>query len=269
METSVILKKQNLTHLKWALVRSSSGTAGTFLKSEATLSGRKIYYKLSDFDRNNGVVGHECINEIIVDRLLSILGVEHLHYQLIYADIELDGKVHTTYLCASEDFKILGENKIALDNYYTNNHIDNESPYEFCQRLGFKDYIDTMLAVDYIICNRDRHGANIEVLRNSRKHSLRIAPMFDQGLSLLFSCHSPQSIRDFDVMRDIPCNNFIGSRSPLENLSYLDGRKVFSGILKGTDKGVLFQGLDNAISDEHRDKIWSMIWQRYQLYENL
>ena len=45
-----------------------------------------------------------------------------------------------------------------------------------------------MIAVDYIILNRDRHGANIEVLRNSRAHSLRIAPLFDHGLSLMYSC---------------------------------------------------------------------------------
>ena len=37
----------------------------------------------------------------------------------------------------------------------------------------------------YLILNRDRHGANIEVLRNSRKKTVRLAPLFDHGLSLL------------------------------------------------------------------------------------
>ena len=31
-----------------------------------------------------------------------------------------------------------------------------------------------MLAVDYIILNRDRHGANIEVLRNPKKKTIRL-----------------------------------------------------------------------------------------------
>ena len=66
------LDKQDLTFLKWSHIRSSSGTAGTFLKSESSINGRKIYYKLSNFDPVKGVVGHECINEIIVDRAVFI-----------------------------------------------------------------------------------------------------------------------------------------------------------------------------------------------------
>lgn len=49
-----------------------------------------------------------------------------------------------------------------------------------------------MLAVDFLILNRDRHGANIEVLRNARARTLRIAPLFDHGLSLLYSCLSEE-----------------------------------------------------------------------------
>ena len=91
--------------LSWSKTRNSSGTAGTFLKAYSELGGRKIYYKLSNYDIINGIIGHECVNELIVDRLLSILGIDHLHYQLIHADILLDGKIKDTYLCASEDFK--------------------------------------------------------------------------------------------------------------------------------------------------------------------
>lgn len=43
----VILEKQDLTHLSWSKIRRSSGTAGSFLKAQATYHGQKIYYKLS------------------------------------------------------------------------------------------------------------------------------------------------------------------------------------------------------------------------------
>ena len=46
--------------------------------------------------------------EIIVDRLLTLLEVEHLEYELIHADIEIEGKRYNLYLCASEDFKKRG-----------------------------------------------------------------------------------------------------------------------------------------------------------------
>ena len=92
MNNKIIMETQDLTYLKWSHIRSSSGTAGTFLKSESVIEGKKIYYKLSNFDSVNGVIGHECVNEIIVDRLLTLLEVEHLEYELIHADIEIEGK---------------------------------------------------------------------------------------------------------------------------------------------------------------------------------
>ena len=95
MNNKIIMETQDLTYLKWSHIRSSSGTAGTFLKSESVIEGKKIYYKLSNFDSVNGVIGHECVNEIIVDRLLTLLEVEHLEYELIHADIEIEGKRRT------------------------------------------------------------------------------------------------------------------------------------------------------------------------------
>ena len=130
------MEKQNLTYLNWSHVRSSSGTAGTFLKSESNIAGEKIYYKLSNYDPVKGIIGHECVNEIIVGRLLTILGEEHLHYELIHADVEIEGKIHETYLCASKDFKQRGESKIALDNYYMANALKEESHYDFCKRMN-------------------------------------------------------------------------------------------------------------------------------------
>ena len=270
MKTKVINEKQDLTYLKWSHIRSSSGTAGTFLKSESTLHGAKIYYKLSNFDPVKGVVGHECVNEIIVDRLLTILGVEHLSYELINADIEIEGNIYSTYLCASEDFKKRGESKIALDDYYRTNAQKGESQYDFCVREGWKEYIDRMIAVDYLILNRDRHGANIEVVRNSRAHTLRIAPLFDHGLSLLYSCMSDNDVEQFDIMQDKRCQNFIGGYSCYENLQLIkDKTKIFENKLQESDRDIIFEGMDNILSDIFINKIWNMIYERYKIYENL
>ena len=270
METQIIHEKQDLTYLNWSKIRNSSGTAGSFLKASSELGGRKIYYKLSNFDQQEGVVGHECVNEIIVDRLLTILGVPHLSYELINADIEVEGRVYNTYLCASEDFKLRGESKVALDDYYRWNAERAESHYDFCVRNGFQQYIDQMLAVDFIILNRDRHGANIEILRNAREHDIRIAPLFDHGLSLLYSCATDKAVEAFDPMSDTPCNNFIGGRSCFENLNLIkDPKKVFKGKLNSSHEVELFKDLDGVISDIRRQKIWDMIYMRYKVYENL
>ena len=266
----IVNEKQDLTYLSWSHVRSSSGTAGTFLKSESGLGGVKTYYKLSNFDPVRGVTGHECINEIIVDRLLTLLKVEHLSYNLIHAEIQIEDQTYDTYLCASKDFKKRGESKIALDDYFAANSLKGESHYDFCKRMNWQQYIDTMLAVDYLILNRDRHGANIEVLRNAKNRTLRIAPLFDHGLSLLYSCSSDEEALRFDIHEDKKCQNFIGGYSCYDNLRLIENpRHVFAGKLTESDREFLFAGLENILSDVFIERIWRMIYERYGKYENI
>jgi len=134
MKDQLILRKQDFTYLTWAKYRNSSGTAGSFLKAYSDLGSDKLYYKLSNYDSFRGIIGHECVNELIVDRLLTILGIPHLSYQLIHADVLIDGREYETYLCASRDFKQPGESKIALDVYYQTERKERESPLDFCLR---------------------------------------------------------------------------------------------------------------------------------------
>lgn len=265
----IIHEKQDMTHLSWAKIRNSSGTAGSFLKAYSTLGGQKTYYKLSNFDKVKGIVGHECINEIIVDRLLDILGIEHLHYQLIHADVKIDGKLHEVYLCASKDFKQRGESKLALDAYWESERLENETPLDFCIRNGWEDCIYQMLVVDYLILNRDRHGANIEVLRNSRRKTIHLAPLFDHGLSLLFSCTDKTAADAYDVLEDKRVNNYIGSGSTWDNLCLIPKGKLprLNPLTEG-DQEVLMNGLDGILPQVLQDKIWEMIWKRWCAYED-
>ena len=269
MKSQVISQKQDLTTLSWAKARQSSGTAGTFLKSYDDFGPRKVFYKLSDYDPVYGIVGHECVNEIVVDRLLEILGIEHVHYQLIHADVLVDGKVHDTWLNASEDFKAPGESKISLDMYYELERDEGESPLEFCERQGWKHQIWQAMVVDYLVLNRDRHGANLEVLRNPRARTVRLAPLFDHGLSLMFRAHSDAEISAFDVMADLPVQSFLGSRSAWSNLSLIPIDELPElNKLHESDRNALFEGLEEAVSPAWQSKAWDMIWGRWCAYED-
>lgn len=268
MDNQLILEKQDLRHLVWSKWRKSSGTAGSFLKSYSELGGHKLYYKLSDYDPLLGVVGHECVNELIVDRLLTILGIDHLSYQLIHASILVDGKEEDTYLCASKDFKQPGEDKSPLDEYYSLNKLPAESPLEFCVRQGWGPYIYQMLVVDFLVLNRDRHGANIEVLRDKKNKRVRLSPLFDHGLSLLFRCRSEKEIVSFDVMEDRPIQSFVGSRSAWGNLSLIPvGAFPVLRPLTESARSVVLEGLNGVIPSSLQDKIWTMIWERWCSYE--
>jgi hypothetical protein len=200
---------------------------------------------------------------------LTILGVEHLHYQLIHGEIEINHQNIETYLCASEDFKQRGEDKVALDVYYELERNGGESPLEFCVRSGWSDYIYEMLVVDFLLLNRDRHGANIEVLRNTKNRTIRLAPLFDNGLSLLFNCYDEKAVREFDVMADRPIQCFVGSRSAYENLKLIPSSSLPTlHPLKESDREIVMAGLDAALPAAWLDKIWEMIYQRWRYYED-
>ena len=237
MNTQIIHEKQSMEYLQWSQIRSSSGTAGSFLKATDDLQKPKKYYKLSQYDTVNGIIGHECVNELIADRLLNILGVEHLHYDLIHAEITVNDKNIETYLCVSEDFKKSGETKTALDTFYE--------------------------------INRDRHGANIEVLRNSREKTLRLAPVFDHGLSLLFSCQTEKAVDEFDVMQDRPIQCFVGGNSAQKNLELIPKKELPQfHPLKEEHRNELLGGLEGIVPQYLLDKIWDMIWERWLYYED-
>ena len=266
----IIHELQDMTHLSWAKTRNSSGTAGSFLKAYEYGVDGKTYFKLSNYDAWKGIIGHECVNEIIVDRLLSILGISHLPYQLIHAKILIDQKEYETWLCASKDFKQRGESKIALDAYYQAESLPNESPMDFCIRNGWESTVYEMLVVDYLILNRDRHGANMEVLRNQRKKTIRHAPLFDHGLSLLSRCENTEAMLREDVMADKPVQCFVGSRSSWENLQLIPrDRRPPLHPLTENDRAILLEGLSEALDQQWLDRIWEMIWKRWQAYEDL
>ena len=273
VNTDIYTDLQDLSHLTWSLSRRSSGTAGSFLKSYDDAEQGRRYYKLSNFDAYRGITGHECVNELIVDRLLTQLGFPHLHYVLIHGLIEIDGHRTETWLCRSDDFKNPGEGKLAMDVFYQLEREENESPLEFCRRMGWEEYIDQMLLTDYLILNRDRHGANMEILRNRVQKTVRPAPLFDHGLSLLCSCRTTESIQKFDVMEDRMVQSFIGSSSTRDNLQLLTAsfRRRVTDLTRQSDidRHELLDGLDSVLSLEHLDRIWEMIERRWQSLESL
>lgn len=98
----------------------------------------------------------------------------------------------------------------------------------------------------------------------------RLTPVFDNGLSLLFSCYSDGTeMEQFDRLKDGPVNNFVGSMSLSENLrlvlkEMLDfvktadiGRNVLLGGLQG-----LMQPSEKAVPRQYWDCVVEMIQER-------
>ena len=216
----IIHKLQDYRDLSWNEKTATSGTGGTFLKARRKTSRGDIYYKLSCYDRYEGVYGHESVNELIASRLL-----DHLNAQ------------------------------------------GNEDPLEFCKKMGWKKAIEEMMAFDYLIINRDRHGANVEVIL--RDGTIELAPLFDHGVSLAYSCYTDEDrITSFDPFYNGRVNNYLGSRSLENNLS-LVSKDVLQGRILADKGRSLFLGLDDVISRSLKDKLWEIISTRWQHLVNL
>ncbi|MDD7333564.1 MAG: hypothetical protein PUG70_04145 [Lachnospiraceae bacterium] len=265
----IVYKIQDLRRLDWNdNSRSSLGTPGCFLKTYEHDGAKRIYYKMSNYDSYRGVFGHESVNELIVSRVLDVLGIEHVRYRLVHALVEVDHKEFETWLCTSRNFKKSGEQKTALDAFYDIMKMEKETPVQFIDRMGWSTQICQMMVVDYLICNRDRHGANVEVLENEIGE-IRLAPLFDHGLSLLFSCYDDiQQIREFDVMKDRPVNNFFYTKSLEENLMFVPANIELHPI-KEEDRAYILHGVERILSQEHIEKIWEMLYGRWKRYEEI
>lgn len=74
----IILEMQDMRYVDWNLRKMSPGTPGCFLKSYEEVHGKRLYYKLSNYDSYRGVFGHECVNELIVSRVMDVLGIRHV-----------------------------------------------------------------------------------------------------------------------------------------------------------------------------------------------
>lgn len=258
----VINKLQDMTHLAWDEKTVTSGTGGTFLKSRVKTSRGNVYYKLSCYDRYRGVYGHESVNELLASRILERLGISHIPYRLIHAKVLVNGKEHETWLSESRDYRAANERRQALDRFAEQNAVKDEAPLEFCMRKGWADGVNAMMAFDYLIINRDRHGANIEVVL--REGDVELAPLFDHGVSFAFSCYDDlDRIKRFDAMEDYQAQNYLGSRSLEYNLGLVP-KDTLKGCIVGDGQEWLFHGLKEAMPEELRNKTWEIVERRWR-----
>ena len=258
----VIYKLQDLTHLSWNEKTVTSGTGGTFLKSKVETSRFPIYYKLSRYDRYMGIYGHESANEVIASRLLDFLDIPHVPYKLVHAKVRVDGVEHETWASESRDYRLANERRQQFETYYALYVNDGQSPLDSACSHGWGTQVFQMMAIDYLIINRDRHGANFEIV--FRGDEVEFSPLHDHGLSLVCGCcDDEQAVKRFDAMADHRSNNFIGSRYSLEeNLSHIP-KGLFKIPVTQTDVAYVLDGLDRVLPQVHLEKIDEIL--RYRL----
>lgn len=258
----IVSKLQDLTSLSWDERAVTSGTGGTLLKARSETSRGPVYYKLSSYDSFRGIFGHESVNELIASRLLHMLGISHVPYKLLHARVLIGGREHEAWLSMSRDYRMRGERKQQFDTFYDLNRAPEQSPLDFAYEQGWKTEVCQMMAFDYLIINRDRHGANFEVV--FRNGGIEFAPLYDHGLSFVCTCTDDEGEASrFDPMWNGPCNNYLGSRFLEDNLSLIPQR-IFELDASALQLDALLDGLDSIISQAHIRKIEEILTQRWR-----
>lgn len=245
----------DLTHLDFSLSMWGSGSAGSFYKA----CDGEYFYKVSLIFRDG--FGYESVNEVLCSRLADLFGYANAGYELLEARVRLSGQTYETYICRSKNYKRVGESRLSMETYCSVNDIEKGYLEPLIFKPFFLDLLN-MLFFDYIIDNRDRHGANIELLYNGETY--RLSPIFDCGSSLLAPCqYETNRILGFDYLHDGPVNNFFVSvfwDDVLEKLKSL-GFRVPDVDIKSVYYNDLYAGFEGA--DCILDKEIEMIFRRY------
>ena len=165
----------DIRDISWTKIAGSVASDGVYLKAEMTIDGKNHYLKLSNYDIYRGIFGHESVNELIAYRLGELLGFNVAKGYLKKALVKVESSVYEAYVYISESFKS-NESRVSFEDYYKFKRLsEKESPLEFSKRQSWAEAIYMMFVFDYLIINRDRHGANLEVLKNANISTLLCA----------------------------------------------------------------------------------------------
>lgn len=257
------MKALDLRDVAFKLSFNSNSQDGTLYKTIYNINNKDYYIKLSDYTEGIGITGFESIYEVIAYRLADKLGISCADQELLDSYVTLKEEVIRTYACISASFLNEGESRLTVKDFYSNMKQDSEEIIELIKRFNFQEFIYKMFLFDYIILNMDRHGANVEIIKD-KFGQYKPAPLFDNGMSFLYLCINEKEIESFDIMNNSTVNNYIGHSNTLDNLELID-QDIYINELRDSDMVTIFQDLGNILSKTHIDNIWNMIMKRYEL----
>mgnify|MGYP000845915687 FL=1 len=156
--------------------------------------GTDCYLKANRVD--HGREYQDAIAEVIASRVGELLHIPVVQYQLCRIRINdetfLLGTISHNFCHKNESF-ISFETMVESSDEPIQWAVSAKDNYELVIDLFYKltglaarDYLNTMLLFDFLICNEDRHLNNFGVLKDETDGSYRFPPLFDSGYALGF-----------------------------------------------------------------------------------
>ena len=219
-----------------------SSTSDGVIKKWTTTNG--AYFLKASTDKNK----LEAVMECIVSDLLDLLKVAHLKYFLGEVE-DLKGNRTTVSVCENykKDAKI--ESIISAHSYLLAKDVEPnkiQGRYEVIIS-GFPQCVDdvnTMILVDYLIANHDRHLRNFEFWKKDGK--VEMVPLYDHGSSLLVNW-SEEDLQDLVDEDDLWEETILYAETPSKCFS-LD-HSVELSLVKKLPQDISFELTREQIND--------------------
>lgn len=214
------------------------------------------FYKASTFGYEQGFIGHEAINEVIVSHFLELIGIPHIDYTLEEMTIKTEYGTFITYVSVSQDFK-QGKSTMHYEDFEKDEKPESMSQFDFLEMIEQLTYLYQMFFADYCVINRDRHGANIDLIDLST-----FVPLYDNGLTFVAPClNNETAVAQFLPMKDYRVNNYIGSQSLETNLHSIPKGALTLKELDKADMRSFIYGM--PFSKAHQEMVWRIVEERW------
>jgi hypothetical protein len=241
------------------------------LSPDCTLNGNlEKMWRIIDTKRmlvkgGNNIDRAEPFNEKLASAIMDRLGIDHVRYDLF-------SQSNKTY-CICEC--MVDRDHEFINAYYVYNHKADdrtEGKYRDYVRIleqngvpDARDAVDKMIALDFLIANRDRHHGNFGIIRNA--NTLRwekAAPLFDNGTSMWTGIH--ESLIRFDKTD----NRSFGNTN--EEIVLNMGRADFFEVKKLSDIGTVYHDLllqNKLIPKEKRIALCGALENRVRQFDEI
>lgn len=159
-------------------------TNGVMKKSWRIKDGIRYLYKAGLHENK----GREAINEVAISRFVNsggIPGIRCAEYSLTKVQGEVCSK---SKLFLAENIELVPASYL----YFSEPKDEKDTPHKHlikvCKHAGIDDirkFLDGMMVLDFLTCNKDRHLGNFGFLRNTETMEfIGPAPLYDNGTSL-------------------------------------------------------------------------------------
>lgn len=192
-----------------ALKFSPDGSLNGALKKK-WINQKGAYYLVKS---GRGNANEDVFNEILVSDILSAIGMPNAMYMLekgereVYCKTKCFTSENTEFVPFSQLMGLCERAYVPNGEKYT----ELDHVYDICERFGvtgYREYLNNMLAIDYIVAGTDRHYDNIALLHDTIHDSYELSPVYGSGTCMwcdrTLSDISP--FDDGDIVANPYCN---------------------------------------------------------------